>query len=140
MAKKQKPPYDDSQIQEIDLSAIDLSAIDLDDLTSLEPTKPLPVKKIQEVPQAKPAKESKKHYEEEDVFFPDTKAKTSPQLCPPLPRICHSSSASRVRASSRRQEGSQRDRRLERVAYSGVGGHIGLHCFPSAEEQYREEG
>jgi hypothetical protein len=48
MATKPKKPVDDSQIQEIDLSAIDLSAIDLDDLTSLEPTKPLPMKKTQE--------------------------------------------------------------------------------------------
>jgi Sigma-70 factor, region 1.2/Sigma-70 factor, region 1.1 len=45
MATKPKKPVDESQIQEIDLSAIDLSAIDLDDLTSLEPMKPLPIKK-----------------------------------------------------------------------------------------------
>ena len=46
MAQKKKAPFDDSQIQEIDLSAIDLSAIDLDDLTSLEPTKTLPLKSL----------------------------------------------------------------------------------------------
>ncbi|MFZ2256278.1 MAG: hypothetical protein WAW59_07790 [Patescibacteria group bacterium] len=68
MAKKQKSPFDDSQIQEIDLSAIDLSAIDLDDLTSLEPTKPLPVKKSSESIDIKTPKESKKH---EDELFPD---------------------------------------------------------------------
>ena len=44
MTKPKKPAHDDSQIEEIDLSAIDLSAIDLDDLTALEPSKPLPMK------------------------------------------------------------------------------------------------
>lgn len=73
MAKKQNPPHDDSQIQEIDLSAIDLSAIDLDDLTSLEPTKDLPVKKIQETSHTKSTKESKKYNKEEEVLFPEVK-------------------------------------------------------------------
>mgnify|MGYP006316707607 FL=1 len=48
MTKAKKPAHDDSQIEEIDLSAIDLSAIDLDDLTSLEPKKALPLKKEKE--------------------------------------------------------------------------------------------
>ena len=57
MTKAKKPTHDDSQIEEIDLSAIDLSAIDLDDLTSFEPKKPLPVKAQKE----EKVKESSSH-------------------------------------------------------------------------------
>ena len=39
MTKPKKPAHDDSQIEEIDLSAINL-----DDLTALVPTKPIPMK------------------------------------------------------------------------------------------------
>jgi hypothetical protein len=39
MTKAKKSTNDDSQIEEIDLSAIDLSAIDLDDLILIEPQK-----------------------------------------------------------------------------------------------------
>ena len=39
MIKAKKSTNDDSQIEEIDLSAIDLSAIDLDDLILIEPQK-----------------------------------------------------------------------------------------------------
>jgi hypothetical protein len=44
MTKPKQSTHDDSQIEEIDLSMIDISSIDLDDLTSLEPKKPLPIK------------------------------------------------------------------------------------------------
>ncbi len=67
MATKPKKPTDDSQIQEIDLSAIDLSAIDLDDLTSLEPMKPLPMKKATE--SREKSTESKKY--RDDILSDD---------------------------------------------------------------------
>jgi RNA polymerase primary sigma factor len=78
MAKKQKSSFDDSQIQEIDLSAIDLSAIDLDDLTSLEPSKPLPIKKIQEdIVETKTQKQSKKQEENNDSLFSESETKST---------------------------------------------------------------
>lgn len=82
MAKKQKQPFDDSQIQEIDLSRIDLSAIDLNDLTSLEPSKPLPIKKSVQSKETKNlhAKETKGETESNDEDFIDIKTKDSDVL------------------------------------------------------------
>jgi RNA polymerase primary sigma factor len=59
---------DDSQIQEIDLSMIDLSAIDLDDLTSLEPTKALPLKEEKIEPKKESIQKRLKTEEEEDAM------------------------------------------------------------------------
>lgn len=69
MTKAKKPAHDDSQIEEIDLSAIDLSAIDLDDLTSLEPKKSLPIKKEKEEKIKDFAQ--KRNTEDEDEDFDD---------------------------------------------------------------------
>lgn len=45
MATKKKVPYDDSQIQEIDLSQIDLSALDIEALTDINSTETIVIKK-----------------------------------------------------------------------------------------------
>ena len=68
MTKAKKPPHDDSQIEEIDLSLIDLSAIDINDLTSLAPKKPLPFKKEKEEKSKEFSQKIEKSNDDDDDF------------------------------------------------------------------------
>lgn len=68
MTKTKKNLHDDSQIEEIDLSMVDLSAIDFDDLTSLESTKQLPLKKEKEQKPKEFVQNRNKSDEDEDNF------------------------------------------------------------------------
>ncbi len=71
MTKPKKPAHDDSQIEEIDLSMVDLSAIDLADLTSLDPIKPLPLKKEKEESKKESFIKRDKSSDEDDDDFED---------------------------------------------------------------------
>ncbi len=66
MTKAKKSTNDDSQIEEIDLSAIDLSAIDLDDLILIEPQKIWISKKEKEEKSKEFSQKRDKHDEDDD--------------------------------------------------------------------------